>query len=221
MKKISRIIAILVICCLLLPACASVKNGKKPTTTSLQSTTGTTVGDNTGIGGAVGSWDMTQQYLHNFWIDLWLVETLDATEYETWAEAFEGIGKNWTRSVNEFNKYTLIREFAIPRDKVEKVCRAYADLAEGTYLTDEQVEAIYNGTEEEVYRLFANPYAVMVGKQAYSPQWMVEHKAEEYLEVGITHDILTAEFEQLLVPCTEEQRAYLRTQLQALAELDN
>ena len=219
MKKAMLVFASLLVICLLLAACDS-PAGTTISTTTAGTTAGTTVFDEGGIGGT-GSLEMESRSIYNFSVESAVWSLVDPDEYKTWQDSFVGNSETGTRDPYEFNMYTLITEFSIPRDKIEQICKYYHEEFGGVYFTDEQVEAIYNGTEEEVYRLFANPYAVMVGKQAYSPQWMVEHKAEEYLEVGITHDILTAEFEELLVPCTEEQRAHLRAQLKELEELNN
>ncbi len=142
---------------------------------------------------------------------------VDKSVYEAWKSQFKGIHPDGTRDRSEFNTYTLITELEIPREKVEALCDWFEENNDGEkYFTDEQVEAIYNGTMEDVIRAFANPYAVVVGTKVYSPKWMTEHTAAEYAAEGITYEILTAEFEDLLVPCNEEQRAYLRAQYEAM-----
>ena len=80
------------------------------------------------------------------------------------------------------------------------------------------VEVLYTGTELEVYRYFANPYAVMVGKEAFSPQWLATHTADEYREVGITYELINAELMDILSVCpTDVERDHIRAQLAALA----
>ncbi len=215
MKKIAIGMVALLITVLLLSACTPQTNNTNTTTTAPVTTTTT---EQVGIGGE-DNWDMTRQTLLTFSIEKRVSDLVDKEEYERWRAQFEPWVGTGTRTLYEYNMYTLITEFDIPRDKIEEICRKYKEMYGGFYFTDEQVEAIYNGTEAEVYALFANPYAVMVGREAYSPYWMVEHTAEEYLEVGITYEILKEEFESLLVPCNKEQKEYLNKQLEALEKL--
>ena len=221
MKKIAIGMVALLITVLLLSACTPQAKDAKNTTTApntgeTSSNTTTTVQE--GIGGD-DNWDMTRQTLLTFSIEKRVSDLVDKEEYERWRAEFEPWVGTGTRTLYEYNMYTLITEFNIPRDKIEEICRKYKEMYGGFYFTDEQVEAIYNGTEKEVYTLFANPHAVVVDGKVYEPRWMVEHTAEEYLEVGITYEILKEEFESLLVPCNKEQKEYLNKQLEALEKL--
>ena len=221
MKKIAIGMVALLITVLLLSACTPQAKDAKNTTTApntgaTSSNTTTTVQE--GIGGD-GDWSMTEKMLFAFSVEKSVTDLVDKEKYAAWKDTFEPWLGTGTRSLDEFNMYTLITEFNIPRDKIEEICKKYKELFDEDYFTPEQVEAIYNGTEKEVYTLFANPHAVVVDGKVYEPRWMVEHTAEEYLEVGITYEILKEEFESLLVPCNEEQKEYLNKQLEALEKL--
>lgn len=218
MKKVLAISSVLCLLLLVFVGCAA---DKKETPTETQATTtptttAPTVDDGNGIGGG-DDWDFIREMHVDYSVSGGVVDLVDPTAYEAWEDQFKDMDPNGTREISEFNNYTLITELNIPREKIEELCDRMEALFEGdTYFTDEQVEAIYNGTMEDVIRAFANPYAVVVGTKVYSPKWMTEHTAAEYAAEGITYEILTAEFEDLLVPCNEEQRAYLRTQYEAM-----
>lgn len=216
-----RFALMLCVCVLtgILASCSSAgdldSQGTSPNTTSTAPATPTTV--NLGVGG--DDWDYSRHYHIDFSIEGSTSALVDEAAYEAWRNTFEHINSEGTRSKYEYNMYTLIREFSIPREEIEKICEDYKKLfPEDEYLTKEQLDMLYNGTELEVYQYFANPHAVMVGKDAYPPKWMVQHTAEDYREVGITYDLLTAKLDDVLEPCTAEQQAYIRTQCESLKD---
>lgn len=218
MKKVWTISSVLCLFLLVFVGCAADKKETQTDTqaTTTPTTTAPTVDDGNGIGGD-GDWNFIRKMLVDFTIEDRVYRLVDEDEYTVWESQFKEIHPDGTRDRDEYNVYTLITEFEIPREEIESICDRYEEMNDGEkYFTDEQVEAIYNGTMEDVVRAFANPYAVIVGTKVYSPEWMTEHTAAEYAAEGITYEILTAEFEDLLVPCNEEQRAYLRTQYEAM-----
>lgn len=212
----------------LFTACAAPETSSVTTATTTTTTitlTTTTVTDTTTTTAIVpmggDNWDYSRRYLLDFSIEGSVSSLLDKEEYQAWCDTFEHYDKGGKRNKYDYNLYTLIHEFSIPREKIEEICRFHAELfPEDEYLTKEQLDVLYTGTEVEVYQYFANPYAVLVGKEAYPPKWLVEHTAEEYAAEGITYAIMSEKMDKMLSVCSEKEQEYLRTQLAALKVLE-
>lgn len=218
MKKFWLLTLSLLVLCVSLSACTDPNDSgsEKSTVSTTQATAPPVIG----IGGE-GDWDFSRHYILDFSIGSSISDLVDSEDYQAWCNTFEHYDNGGMRNKYEHNLYTLIHEFSIPREQIEKACEDYKkQFPEDEYLTKEQLDMLYNGTEIEVYQYFANPYAVMVGKDAYPPKWMVQHTAQEYLEAGITYEILSSELEDLLKPCTEDQKIYICEQWELLRELE-
>lgn len=217
-----RMVAMFLWVSILTGCAASDESFGKSTTAQNQTTTEgstTTTTESVGIGG--DEFECAAPYNLYFYLSQSVIDLVSENEYIQWCNTFEDAGMGGTRNPKDCNVYTFLKEFSIPRASIEEICAKYKEaIPDSEYFTTEQVEMLYNGTELEVYQYFANPHAVLVGKYAYSPKWMVKHTAENYLAEGITYEILSAEMDDLLVPCNEEERDYLRTQLAALKELE-
>lgn len=221
MKRYFAALAVLCLCIVMIAGCTPSPSGLSTTTTITPSTTEnntTTTNFVEGIGGD-GEWDFSRPYYFAFTVSDYVSNFVDKDDFDVWCNQFEHFENGGTRNKYEFNYYEFITEFSISREKMEEICAQYKELfPEIDLLTADQVDKLYTASEVEVYQYFANPYAVTVGKAAYSPKWMTEHTAEDYREAGITYDILAAKLDDLLTPCTTEQQAHIRTQCEALKD---
>ena len=227
MKRYCILLWAVIVLAALLTSCTQQKNpatgGGETSTTTTEASPTTTMPETTtttafvvGVGGDDGFY--SRRYSIFFSIESTMITLVDREEYDAWYHTFDRPAAGGTRNSNEYNVYTLIHEFSIPREEVERICEEHTNMfPDDIYFTDEMVEVLYTGTELEVYRYFANPCAVMVGKDAFPPQWLATHTAEEYREVGITYEILNAKLADVFSVCSAEVQQHIRTQLAALA----
>lgn len=216
MKRYFAVFAVLCLSIMMTVGCtpSSSNDSTTPTTTSTtteSNTTTTTFVE--GVGGG-SEWDFSRSYHLNFSVDSFVEELVGKDRFASWCAQFEHAGEGGTRNRLECNYYELIQDFSIPREDMEELCAGY----DGDIITPQEIALLYTGSRLEVYEHFANPHAVMAGIYAYSPKWLTEHTAEDYREVGITYDLLTAKLDDVLEPCTAEQQAYIRTQCEALKD---
>lgn len=67
----------------------------------------------------------------------------------------------------------------------------------------EEIEVLLSGDEEKITKEFASPYAIVLGKYAYSPLWLYTHTAQDYETVGITREMVRekiGDYDALLLP---------------------
>ncbi len=209
MKK--RVLALFLATMLLLSvtACTAPEQGggtttttAAPTTTTTQTTTTTIQPEQPGVGGDMSFYSRT--YVLEFSMESRLWSLVDKDEFDAWMNSFEDFGGK--RSGVELNVYSFIKEFGIPREMVEDICRKYKENFGGDYFTDKQVEMLYNGKEEEVYAFFANPAGIMIGKTVYPPRWLAEHSVEEYKEAGITAAMIDEKWDEIAIACAEQHK---------------
>lgn len=209
MKKLVVCFATLCLLIGILTGCAAGPTEAGGTTTS--SSTTTTVNqaqgsDGPGVCGVRGNWYFNSDWCDNYALDACVAELVEPEVFTAWANEFTGTNKeSGTRSRDENNCWTFIREMNIPREKIEEVRTWCASVLPGYELyTDGQVEAIYNGTEEDIVREFASPYAIVVGTKIYSPKWLYEHTVDEYVAEGITYELFRDKLPQVLIACDTE-----------------
>lgn len=58
------------------------------------------------------------------------------------------------------------------------------------YYTDEQIEAIISGTEEEINKAFVSDFSIMVGNKIYTPKMLLELSVAELKAAGITRAMM-------------------------------
>ncbi len=117
------------------------------------------------------------------------VQTAGKTEVDKWCDNFEHFDAGGTRSAEEFNLFWLIKELNLPREEVEKIIASFIKMdGVDSWWSADAVDALYSD-ENTAIAFFANPYAVVISKAVYTPQWLLLHTEEEYKKVGITTDL--------------------------------
>ncbi|HKM32521.1 MAG TPA: hypothetical protein VJX95_03020, partial [Oscillospiraceae bacterium] len=55
---------------------------------------------------------------------------------------------------------------------------------------EEELDAIYDGSEETLSKYFANPYAIVNNGKVYTPKWILTHESEDFEREGITQEMI-------------------------------
>ncbi len=167
-------------------------------------------------GGGCDTSRYVQTFVPAFSMSSGLEKLVDGAAYEAWFNTFkteEGPGLRV-----EFNVYTFLKDFNIPRATVEEICRKHEELYGSEFFTREELDVLYNGTENEVYAFFANPAGIVIGKTVYPPKWLAEHSVEEYREAGITAAMIDEKWDAIVAVCTQQNRT---AELQAILQKKN
>lgn len=125
--------------------------------------------------------------------------------YYAWICQFEHANEGGTRSKHEYTVYNMIRELNIPRETVERLCAERIALYRDEWgypqeaidercLTPREIEMLYTLTEKELFPHFVTHQTIAVEDRFYTPKWLAEHTAEEYLAVGITVEQVDAAY---------------------------
>lgn len=118
-------------------------------------------------------------------------------ELYAWIRQFEHANEGGTRSKHEYTVYNMIRELNIPRETVERLCAEqiilYRDewgypqeVLDESCLTPQEIEMLYTQTEKELFPCFVTNVTIAVEDRFFTPKWLAEHTAEEYISAGIT-----------------------------------
>lgn len=62
------------------------------------------------------------------------------------------------------------------------------------YLTEEELAAVFSGTDAEILNSFASAYTIVIDAQFYTPQWVYTHTEADYTEAGISPERLAEQF---------------------------
>lgn len=182
----------------------------EPITTTMQNTTFTTQL-------AIGGVDSYPDYR---WPFSWLLKPQEACDpvdvigvdrYLEWVHQFTYSGG--MRETYEANIYNLIKDFAIPKETIERLCAEYRNEMRPTF-TQAEIDLLYTGTKAEVYRYFLNYGTIMVGDRVFTNEWLSNFDAEEYHRVGITAEQLEKALQSIDLP--DEKKAHVRAQLEKL-----
>ena len=80
--------------------------------------------------------------------------------------------------------------------------------------TDEELAVIRTGDKEAIAAQFASDYSIVVEDKIYSPNWIYYHTAEDYVECGITAEMLEESAPRYAsINFTAEARAALEKKL--------
>ena len=121
----------------------------------------------------------------------------------------------------EVNLYTFIHAFGLSREEVEKASCIEINGKVEHVLSEKLVEELFTLSQEEIYRLYALPSSVVVGRNAYAPQFFVNHSLEEIQKAGITAKIMGEKYASMVEVCqTYEQAATLTKRLKELQKAE-
>ena len=109
-----------------------------------------------------------------------LMKLRDSDRTDSWINSFSSSEK--TKLGDYQNLYSFITAFDITKDEAET---AFAPYIDGGMMTSEQVDILFSGSEEAVTNEFASEYSVVVGENAYCPNWLYINTIDDYTAAGI------------------------------------
>lgn len=116
-----------------------------------------------------------------------LMKLRDSEEIDSWLNSFSSSEK--TKLGDYQNLYSFITAFDITKDEAETALAPYID---GGMMTSEQVDILFSGSEEAVTSGFASDYSVVVGENAYCPNWLYISTIDDYKAAGIDSEAVKA-----------------------------
>lgn len=109
-----------------------------------------------------------------------LMKLRDSDKTDSWINSFSSSEK--TKLGDYQNLYSFITAFDITKDEAETALAPYIN---GGMMTSEQVDILFSGSEEAVTNEFASEYSVVVGENAYCPNWLYINTIDDYIAAGI------------------------------------
>lgn len=113
-------------------------------------------------------------------IPIELMKLRDSDKVDSWLNSFSSSEK--TKLGDYQNLYSFITAFDITKDEAETALAPYIN---GGMMTSEQVDILFSGSEEAVTNEFASEYSVVVGENAYCPNWLYINTIDDYTAAGI------------------------------------
>lgn len=120
-------------------------------------------------------------------IPIELMKLRDSDKVDSWLNSFSSSEK--TKLGDYQNLYSFITAFDITKDEAET---AFAPYIDGGMMTSEQVDILFSGSEEAVTSGFASKYSVVVGENAYCPNWLYINTIDDYTAAGIDAEAVKA-----------------------------
>lgn len=113
---------------------------------------------------------------------------------------------------------SFVEKFNIPKEKLLDAVSSGTYL-EGWTLTDSDIDIIYSGDDELIKKTFVNEYALLYKGKIYTPEWLYEHSATDYINEGLPLDDVTAYLKKMDdFPFTEEAREALSAKTESIME---
>lgn len=145
-----------------------------------------------------------------------MFDLVSEEEAKEWKNRFQ----NGKGNPSDSTLYGFLMHFGISREQAEAVNEKYLQTI-GPTVPQEMIERFYTWSAQEVYEFYAYPSTVLVETRAYTPQWLVEHSAEQAREAGITSRMLTEKMHDAGNACRNwEQLRSLCRRLEELRALE-
>lgn len=125
-------------------------------------------------------------------------------EWETWTEKYEN--KRDCRKVTDYpTVYTFIKDFNVSDEDIINLYNDY------DILSEQDMQILLTHDEAKIAEHFATDCAIVIGDCIYPPEWIYEHSASDYIDAGITPEILEEkldEYADLGLSKSAEERLY-------------
>lgn len=168
-----------------------------------------------GIGGPGDAYNLAYD-LDFFAVEESMFDLVSEEAAKEWKNRFQ----NGKGNPSDSTLYGFLMHFGISREQAEAVNEKYLQTI-GPIVPQEMIERIYTWSAEEVYEFYAYPSTVLVETRAYTPQWLVEHSAEQARAEGITSRMLAEKMHDAGNACRNwEQLRSLCRRLEELRALE-
>ena len=124
-----------------------------------------------------------------------------------WKSQFKSFGGTKDGTF-DFTLYNLFKYLDVTREQMEEVLAKIKERQDSLnteylfYFDEEELDIFFGDmTEEEIYRHYAQPYTVLVGKYSYPAKYFVENNYEQYKLDGITLEAIDEKFSLLAGAC--------------------
>lgn len=134
------------------------------------------------IGGSESEWRYPYSPLY-YGIPGFIYDLADKDTVDEWRAQFASYENPNGRDRLENNVVNAVREIGISKE-------AFVKRNAGYPFTEEEIEAIFSGSQSMVNKVFVNRGAVLVDDEIYSLDWILAHTIEECRKEGITDDML-------------------------------
>lgn len=127
-----------------------------------------------------------------------LMRLVDADDVDTWIANNSDLDVAHSKLGEYVNIYSFINTFNIPYNQTCEALKVYLeadDLPEEASIAQEDIDMLYSGNEAAIAAHFASDYSIVIGENVYSPQWVYLHTIEDYENVGITNEMISAKIE--------------------------
>ena len=125
-------------------------------------------------------------------------------EWEAWTEKYENMQD--CRKVTDYpTVYTFIKDFNVADEDLIKLYSEY------DILSEQDMQILLTHDEAKITEHFATDCAIVIGDCIYPPEWIYEHSADDYIDAGITPEILEEkldEYADLGLSKSAEERLY-------------
>ncbi|MCM1299009.1 MAG: hypothetical protein NC203_12030 [Firmicutes bacterium] len=116
-------------------------------------------------------------------------------DYTAWINEYTEKERTSEERIPPLTILDFVTEFDISKDQLLSVIAEDNDPS--WTITREDVDVIYSGNMELVSKTFINEYAVLHNNKIYTPKWLYEHTAAEYIEAGLSDDEVSYAMEKM------------------------
>ena len=104
-------------------------------------------------------------------------------EWEAWTEIYEN--KQEGRKMTDYpNVYTFIKDFNVSDEDIINLYDEY------DILSEQDLQVLLTHDEAKIAEYFATDCAIVIDDCIYTPEWVYEHRPNDYEKVGMTPEML-------------------------------
>lgn len=148
-----------------------------------------------------------------------LIELIGEEEFEKWRLSVEGQEEIATDLDDIFGIYSFIHNTSVPKDKAEEALSELMEFWNETEInpnfTPEGITAIIQGDKEKVIELYKHKSAIYINGKLISPQWLYEKPLSEWRKAGITGDMISDVYADIMtLPFSVEGAAAFKSKVE-------
>ena len=99
----------------------------------------------------------------------------------------------WSLTLMDYaNIYSFIHNHDLDEDEVRAILSDADKMVHRKAFTDEEIDILLSDDLEQAMKQFASKSTIVIGEKGYSTKWIYEHTVDEYIQEGITPEMVTA-----------------------------